>query len=296
MYHCIVNPAAGRGSGRRLIPVIKSFMKNHGKEIEIKETVNPMDAAKWAKEACAAGSRSIIGVGGDGTLQEIVTGMLDGHDKCDTPLGVISCGSGDDWRRSFGQEAGAEACLAAVLGGKTKVVDAIRANDMVCLNISNMGLDVRIVRNAQPLKKFFGKSSYVISAVISILKHKNVRLVVDIGDGKVIEGDFTLAAICNGQYYGGGMRITPPAKMDDGLITLCLVSAMSRLRVLTLFPVMLAEKHTKLKAIRYIECKQITLTPLSPQTLCIDGNLYECEGSLDFKILPEALRIFTGEY
>ena len=268
-------------------------MKSHGREIVIKETIDVMDAVKWAKEACAANSQGIIGVGGDGTLQEIVTGMLDGCDKCDTPLGVISCGSGDDWRRSFGQRVSVEACLAGVLEGKTRVVDAIRANGMACLNISNMGLDEKIVRNALPLKKIFGKSSYVISALISILRHKNIRLVVDIEDGKIIEGDFTLVAICNGQYYGGGMRITPPAQIDDGLITLCLVSAMSRLKVFTLFPVMLAEKHTKLNAIQYIECKQITLTPQDSQTLCIDGNLYEWDGPLDFKILPEAIRIFT---
>jgi len=293
VYHCIVNPAAGRGRGRELIPVIESFMKHHGKVIEIKETVNAMDAAKWAKAACEAGSQSIIGVGGDGTLQEIVTGMLDGRDKCDTPLGIVSCGSGDDWRRSFGQKADVEACLSAVLNGKIKTVDAIRANDMACLNISNIGLDAGIVRNAQPLKRIFGKSAYVVSAIISIFKHKNICLAIDTGDGKTIEGDFTLVAICNGQYYGGGMRITPPAKMDDGLITVCLVDAMSRLKALTLFPIMLAEKHTKLKAIRYIECKQITVAPQGPQTLCIDGNLYGCEGPLDFNILPKAIRIFT---
>ena len=233
MYHCIVNPAAGRSHGRELISVIETFMKDHGNEIEIKETTKVMDAARLAREACAAGSQGIIGIGGDGTIQEIVTGMLDGQDKCGTPLGIISCGSGNDLWRSFGllsgQKNSVHACLTAVQGGKTLAVDAIRTNDAACLNIANIGLDARIVDNAKRFKKVFGKNAYVVSALISIFSHKNTPLTVSIDDGKeYFEGKFTLVAVCNGQYYGGNMRIAPSAQMDDGKITFLVVSKSSK--------------------------------------------------------------------
>ena len=289
MYHCIVNPAAGRGNGQSLIPVIDAFMRDRGIDIDIKIPSHSSDAAKLAKEACTAGSQGIIGVGGDGTIQNIVTGMLDNKDRCDTPLGVISCGSGNDWIRSFGKKYSAIDCLNALLTGKIQAIDVIRVNNMVCINIANMGLDARIVRNAKPLKKVFGKSAYAISALISIFRHKNIPLTLHIDEKEKLEGKFTLAAACNGQYYGGGMRIAPSAVVNDGSITLCLVSAINTLKALILFPVMLLERHTHLKAVRYIECQKITLIPQGVQTLCLDGNLYECSGQLDFKILPKAI-------
>ena len=294
VYHCIVNPTAGRGKGRNFIPVIESFICSHNMSIEIRVTECGGDAAKWAEAACAAGSQGIIGVGGDGTMQEIVSGMLKGCDKCNTPLGVISCGSGNDWGRTVGRQpaAGVSDCLNAIASGKLRKIDAIRANDMACINIANIGLDARIVRNAQPFKKIFGKNSYVLSTVISIFQHKNIPVAVRIDGVERLKEKFTLAAICNGQYYGGGMRITPVAAMDDGRITMCLISAMSRLKVFMLFPLVLLERHMGLKDVNYIECKQVTIIPEGPQTLCLDGNLYECSGSLDFEILPGAIQIY----
>lgn len=291
MYHCIVNPTAGRAEGRKLIPLIKKALK----DVDIKVTEQTMDAARWAKEACAAGSRGIIGIGGDGTMQEIVTGMLNGRDKCDTPLGVISCGSGNDWRRSF-QKGDNKASLQAIFEGNTRAIDAIRIDtvqaSMACINIANIGLDARITRNAQPFKKFFGKNSYILSAIISTFRHKSTPITMYIEDEERVEEEFTFVAVCNGQYYGGGMRITPSAEMDDGRITLLLVKAMSGLQALTLFPVVLMGRHTGLRVVRYVECERVVFELEDEQTLCLDGNLYECGGRIEFKILPGAVNVF----
>ena len=269
-------------------------MESCGKELIIKETKKAMDAANFAKEGLQ--SQGIISVGGDGTLQEVVSGMLDGQDKCDTPLCAISCGSGNDWQRSLNSSQTLEARIQSIIAGKTRAIDAIRANNMglglASINIANIGLDVEIVKRAQPLKKIFGKNSYVVSALISIAKHKNHSLTVFIDDKEAINGDFTLVAICNGQYYGGNMRITPSAIIDDGKITLCLVKGLSRSKILMLFPLMLLEKHTKLKDIEYIECKKVTIISNNRQSLSLDGNIYEIDKPLNFEILPNAIQIF----
>ena len=291
MYHCIVNPVAGRGNGRKMLSAINTFMRDNGKEIGIKETRYPLDASQFAKEACANGSQGIIGIGGDGTIQEIVTGMLNNTDKCSVPLYMISCGSGNDWQRSFKQNNSIKSCLSSLIEDKTQTIDAIWVNGMACLNIANIGIDARIVRNAQRFKKFFGKNAYVISAIISILSHKNTSITVYIEDTQKMKGSFTLVAACNGQYYGGGMRIAPSAIIDDGQITLCLVNAMGRLKAFTLFPLVLFGKHTSLPAVRYIKCNKVTFVPEGSQTLCLDGNLYEFNDSLKFKILPGAIQI-----
>jgi YegS/Rv2252/BmrU family lipid kinase len=296
-----------------MMSAVESFMKARGIEVDIKITGDTgpsrnghggveasgslsRDAASFAKEACAAGSEGIIAVGGDGTLQEIATGMLDGCNRCETPLGLIPCGSGNDWKRSFKNGPGdsIETCLQAMLDGHTKEIDAIRVNGMACLNIANIGLDAMIVRNARPFKQIFGEKSYVISAVISILRHKNIAVKVHIDGAEYPDGSFTLAAACNGQYYGGGMRISPSAVMDDGFITLCLVKPRGKLKTLALFPVMLLERHTGLRAISYIKCKSVALVPENDVMLCLDGNLYDWAGELRFELLPGAVRVFGG--
>ena len=292
MYHCIVNPAAGRGKGQHMISAIASFMAAHGAEIDIKMTHDSLDGTLFAKEACTSNSEGIIAVGGDGTLQEIVTGMLDGRDQCKTPLALIPCGSGDDWRRSFNIGFGCDKMLEAVLLNKPQKIDAIRVNKMTCINIGNIGLDAKIVKNAQPFKRLFGNKSYVVSALISIMRHKNTPITIHIDDEDPIEDDFTLVAVCNGQYYGGGMRINPLAVIDDGRITLCLVSALSKLKTLALFPLMLMERHTGFKAIKYIECKKVKLIPKGEKIFCLDGNLYESAEPLEFEILPKAVKVF----
>jgi len=282
VYYCIVNPVAGRGKGRRLISVIESFFASHGKAVEISEEFVAEKALK---------SQGIICVGGDGTLQEVVSGMLTDQDKCEIPLCVIPCGSGNDWQRSMNVNKTPEACLQALIDGKSRAIDAIRANKSTNINIANLGLDVEIVKHAQPLKKLFGTKSYTIAAIISIMRHKNKPLTLYIDGEQYASGNFTLVAICNGQYYGGGMRIAPSAVIDDGKITLCIISALSRLQCLTLFPLVLLERHTQLKAIKYIDCQKVTIIPKNQQSLSLDGNIYEPEDILNFEILPSAIQI-----
>ena len=296
MYHCIVNPDAGRRSGKEWAYTVKSFMNEHGKDVAIKEAQSAAEASQWVHQACLADSEGIIAVGGDGTVQAIVTGMLQNVKKCETPLGIISCGSGNDLVRSFGYwPKNEKGFLPQIIKGKQRTIDAIRVNDKACLNIANIGLDVRIVRNSLKYKQFLGKRAYLASAFVSIALHENIHLriqIYDEGRESEIEGPFTLAAICNGQYYGGGMRITPPAQIDDGHITLCLVSALSRAKVLVLFPAMLLERHTNLKAVRFIQCQRCIITPQEGETLCIDGNLIECAAPLEFELLPGAIKVF----
>lgn len=287
MYHCIVNPAAGRGGAERNVPAVEALMHEMGADVAVNITDNRHGAFSFAAAAREAASEGIIVIGGDGTLQEAVSGLLSEHDKCDIPVGLIACGSGNDWQRTMGVKN----CLDAVKHKKIRSIDAIKVNRQACINISNIGLDAIIVRNANPLKKIFGTKSYIISAVVSIFRHQNIRLKFKI-DGKEHDGRFTLVAVCNGQYYGGGMRMTPSAEPDDGQITLCLVSEMSRLRALTLFPLVLLEKHTNIKEIRYINCENVIIKTDGSQTLCIDGNLYEVSEDINYKILPGALKIF----
>lgn len=263
-----------------------------------------MDARVLARKSCAGGSEGIIGIGGDGTLQEIVTGMLEangGDGIIGTPLGIMPCGSGNDFALTLGygknrkknDREAVETFFGHILRQRTWVVDLIRADGMACLNIANLGLDARIVKNAAGLKKTYGGNAYLAAAYKSIVQHKNVPMKIDI-NGETLEGAYTLIAICNGQYYGGGMRIAPHARVDDGRITVCLVDAMSRPKAMAIFPSVLIEQHVRFKELRFIECTRLSLHLTDTEFLCVDGNLYDRTGTLTFEIMPGALKLFMS--
>jgi len=290
-----------------------------------------MDAYTKAKAACQTGSRGIIGFGGDGTIQEIVAGMADAFpgNIC-VPLGIFPGGSGNDFVMTLAggkknalarykkknESASIKDFYTAISTNRTVPVDLIKANNMAYLNIGNLGLDARVVRNAIAYKQRFGRYAYVAAVYKSIAKHTNMPLTIEI-DGKAHDGLYTLVAVCNGQYYGGGLHITPQARLDDGKITICLVKALSRPKTMTIFPYLMIGRHHRLKAVSFHKCEEVKIT-LKNGTECIslDGNLHEVKGcntgftkeekrflsphdlpgadkgELHFKVMPKAINIF----
>jgi len=300
---------------------------------EVLVTESAMDAYTKAKAVCQAGSDGIIGIGGDGTIQEIVAGMADASEgPIVVPLGIFPGGSGNDFVMTLAggkaaalarykkknEEASVKDFYSAITEKRTMPVDLIKANGMAYLNIGNLGLDARVVRNAIAYKQRFGRYAYVAAVYKSIARHTNMPLTIEI-DGVEREGKYTLVAVCNGQYYGGGLHITPGARLDDGKITICLVEAMSRPKTMVIFPSLMMKRHHRLKAVSFHECEEVRIT-LNGGVECIslDGNLHEVignteskgfseeekrflsphnlpgaeKGELHFKIMPKAINIF----
>jgi YegS/Rv2252/BmrU family lipid kinase len=279
-----------------MLPKLTALFEKHTMPHTVHTTAAPMDAYRMAAAACP--SDGIIGIGGDGTMQEIAAGMATSAQR--PPLGIMPCGSGNDFiftlngKGKINPDALLDGFFAGVRQNKTRAVDLIKVGDTACLNIANMGIDAQIVQNAIAYKKRFGQHAYLAATYKTIAKYKNIPLTVQV-NGQAFEGLFTLLAACNGQYYGGGMRIAPGAVVDDGKITLCLADGMSRPRIMIMFPSLLAQWHTRLKEVRFIECERFTLHWQGEQTLCLDGNLYPFTSPLTFEIMPKALELFVGD-
>jgi len=308
MFHIIVNPIAGRGlSLTKHLPELATMFEKYNLEYTSHVTEKPRHAYDIAKELCQAPQAGIIGIGGDGTIQEIVAGMVDAFPPCTklpVPLGIFPGGSGNDFAMAI--EGGKKAMRKKSKKGtlvegfvnrihkrSLRTVDLISANEEAYLVAGNMGIDARIVHDAIELKPKFGGQAYLVAAYKSIMNHRNILMTLKI-DGEVISKEFTLVAICNNSSYGGGLQIAPPAKFDDGKITLCMVNGMSRLKLGVLFPSLLLKKHVHLKDISFVDCKEVEITlPPGVETLCLDGNLSPKEGTLHFKILPQVLDVFA---
>ena len=333
MYHIIVNPIAGKGRTLNKLPLLSRLFDAHKLKHEVQITESVMDAYEKARAICTGQSDGIIGIGGDGTIQEIVAGMADAFDgEIPIPLGIFPGGSGNDFVMTLAggkaqalaryiqknEDASAEDFFTAITTNRTACVDLIKANGMAFLNIGNVGLDARVVRNAIALKQRYGRYAYLAAVYKSIARHTNMPLTVEI-DGQVRTGEYTLVAACNGQYYGGGLHICPAARLDDGKITLCLVEAMSRPKTMVIFPSLVMGQHQRLKAISFLQCEEVRITlNAGTESLSLDGNLHEIighggsgfppeekrflapsklpgadKGEMHFKIMPKAINIFV---
>jgi diacylglycerol kinase family enzyme len=309
VYQIIVNPIAGRGRTPERLALLTHEFDALGLPYEVYHTKCVMDGHNKAKEICETlpNCTGIIGLGGDGTLQEIADGMWAAFNgKIPIPLGIFPAGSGNDFVMSlYGAKtaalarykkhqipAAARAFARSIAAHRTRTVDLITANNAAFMNIGNLGLDAHIVQNALALKERFGRYAYLAAVYKSIAGHKNIPLSIQV-NGEKIDDTFTLVAICNGQYYGGGLHISPTASITDGKITLCLVRGMTRPKTMLIFPSLMIEQHTRLKAVSFMECTELTITA-QRETLCLDGNLYPQtqETTFHFKVQPRVLDVF----
>jgi len=321
MYQVIVNPIAGRGRTPERLKLLAGAFDALEIPYEVYTTQSVMDGYSRARKICEAAPDcpGIIGLGGDGTLQEIADGMFAAFNgskpqtqKIPVPLGVFPAGSGNDFVMSLlGNKPNAlkrykknripeaaRAFASSIKEKRLRTVDLITANGAAYMNIGNLGLDARIVSNALALKGRWGRYAYVAAVYKSIARHSNVPLTIEV-NGEVIDDTFTLVAICNGRYYGGGLHISPMAAIDDAKITLCLVRGMSRPKTMLIFPSLMIEKHTRLKAVSFMECTELKVTlgkhALACETLCLDGNLYPQNPgqTFHFKVHPRVIDVFV---
>ena len=296
MFAIIVNPNAGRGAATKHAQSLETGLLSENVEFTTVFTTGVMDGYYKTLEFCKNGNiQGIIGVGGDGTMQEITAALFDyfPKQKIPFPLCIYPAGSGNDFVLSLRPKKTNNNFIKKLLNREVKTVDIITAQKTAFLNIGNMGLDAWIVKNAMEYKDRFGSKAYLAAVYKSILSYKPIRLRIETAD-KTVEGPFTLVAVSNGQYYGGGLQISPMAKTDDGKITLCVVSEMSKLWTMLIFPTLMMKKHAHLKAVEFLECTEVRITPLDEGgVLCLDGNLYPASTELEFKIHESVLDVIV---
>jgi len=284
----IINPAAGKGKSLELIPFIEEYFRGKAEEFTIRVTEYPGHATELAKEYSSIEKCRIYSVGGDGTVNEIVNGIA----GTESVLGVIPTGSGNDFIRSYQEKFDIKKMIVSTINGEEKSIDLARVNDKYFINISSIGFDANVGFNVAKFKKVpgvTGSMAYLISIIYTIFKKKICNIKIDI-DGKKMELTLLLAAVANGRYYGGGILPTPNARIDDGLFDICLVSDMSRIQILSLFPKYMKGLHAELKQVSFFKGKKIEIVSKDELCLNIDGEILSAR-TVNFEILEDAIKV-----
>ena len=288
----IVNPAAGTARERAPLDEVQRRLRVLGHRVEVRETAAHGDAGVLAREAVAVGADVVVAAGGDGTLNEVVNGvaaMDDGLARC--AIGLLPLGTGNDFARSLGLEDPAVA-VAALANGCVRSVDLVALGDRLFLNASAGGLTAETSANVtSDLKQAVGRLAYLIGGARAFLEYQPVSVRAET-DGRVIEADLQLFAVCNGAYIGGGYQLAPDARPDDGVMEVCLVRASSALDFLALLPRLSSGDHLDDEDVVYFRTRELTLTFQRSIRINTDGELLEAS-RCHYAIRPGAVRMIA---
>ncbi len=223
----IANPHAGRRGGDELARLLVA-LDMHGIVPQVVMTRSAGDATRIARTAVTAGTRYVIAVGGDGTVHEVLNGLIDPgtgeHHGDDPVLGVVSSGSGCDLVRTFGLDRGPEVLARHLAGEATHRIDVgrirLRAEDgtesvRLFLNVAEVGFGGAVAASARRLPARLGPRRYTLGIVAAWGGFRRIPMVLT-HDGGMIEDRLCNVVVANGQFFGGGLKVAPRSLPDDG--------------------------------------------------------------------------------
>lgn len=284
----VVNPVAGKGKAMKFVDTIRIEAAVLTDDYEIVFTEYPGHATEIVKEHVGKEQCRVYSVGGDGTVNEVVNGLIGSN----STLAVIPAGSGNDFLKSIYEDDAYESIVSRTIRGIEKPIDVVKVNDRYCANVSSMGLDAESAYMANKIKHIPlipGGLSYILGLVVTLIKCKNYQMKITM-DSEVIEGKMLVAVVANGKYYGNGIMPAPRADITDGILDVCLVRKKGRLEILELFPRYKKGKHEGLRGITFHRCKHVHIISTDSVPINLDGEVTRISEAT-FDILPGALQI-----
>lgn len=254
----IVNPYSGNRRGTKYAKTIEKVFIDLKKEYDIIEDNVFIEYTEYNGHATEIvldyeikfkkQDMVVYVVGGDGTLSEVATAI---NGKDNISMVVVPKGTGNDFARAVNSYRSIRKIIKMSILNKPEKVDTILVNKKIATNMINTGLDAAIAANLDKFRKIpliSGNLKYKLAIAYTVFLPKIYNLKIRIDD-KVIKGKFTLIAIGNNKYCGGGVNMVPDAKIDDGLLDICIVKNVNLLEKMMYLPKIMKGKHTNLKVV-----------------------------------------------
>jgi diacylglycerol kinase (ATP) len=294
----IANPRAGRGRVGQEMPELERQLIARRLPYRILETDGPGQATRLAREALEAGTRFLVAVGGDGTVHEVVNGMIEDDRPVneDAVLGVVAAGSGCDFVRTFGLPGDTARAAGHLAGDRLYRIDVARVEFAVeggtsvryVPNIAECGLGGAVVRRAERLPRWLGRTRYFWGFWLSLGSYRPSELTVRV-DRKEFTGRANNVVVANGQFYGGGMRISPRSYPGDGLLDVQ-ISTGPKSEAFTLLPKIYRGEHVPHPHIKELRGRTIQVVGERPLPVEGDGEVLGTTPAT-FTVLPEIIAL-----
>lgn len=297
MHHLfLINPTAGpRDRSQEVAQAAQALCGQLGESCQVRFSEYSGHLTEMAREAGQSGIETrVYACGGDGTLNEVVTGAM-GYEN----LSVTSfpCGSGNDFIKQFSAPE-AFFQMENFARAEAQTVDVIRVNDRYALNICSVGFDARIGTSIDAYRRhplLSGPRAYHASVAVNLVKGVSKPLRVETREGLVVDGRMTLVCVCNGSWYGGSYHPMPGADIQDGLLDVLIVKHVSRLTVARVISAYQKGKFADYPhLITHCQTQALKLVMPQEEPVNLDGELLTCR-DVEIELLPGALKFFAPQ-
>ncbi len=292
----ILNPYAGRWKAQAAIPEIERVCHEIGLDYELAVTEGPQHAIELAREAALARFSPIVAAGGDGSISEVVNGLMQAAgDEVAGPFGVIPLGSADDLADMLGLEKEIKAACRLIQTGYTRTIDVGCVNGRFFDNNSAIGLEPMVTITQAAMKRVKGTPRYILAALKTILNHKDWHARLTWDDGE-FDGPVALVSVGNTRRTGGAFFMTPRAEPDDGFLDFVFTGELGRLQLLRLLPTTFDGSHVEHPDVAQARTTGLTIECDPPTPIQADGELFELAATrIEYAILPARLQVIVPE-
>lgn len=297
----VVNPVAGMGRAQRLLPRLGAWLAQHRPDARLVETHEPGHAQRLAAAAAADGHDRVLAVGGDGTVQEVLNGLMaaGGASGARPQLGIVQGGSGNDLARSLGLPGDPIVALRLALGDAVQPLDVGRAVGHGSMrhfaSAGGVGFDAQVAFTmvGRPRRWQRGAAGYLLATLNELRRFHNrslaIRLETDAG-ARQVEGRFLFVCFANGAFYGGGMQIAPDARTADGWLDVCLVGDISRIGALRELPGIYRGAHVNHPLVEIVRVRRVEVEGEAGTLVHLDGEPFGTL-PLEVELIPAAVSV-----
>jgi diacylglycerol kinase (ATP) len=298
----IVNPESNRGRTSDRWARVEAQARQLFGELDVSYTQRPGDAERIAREAVQAGARRLVVAGGDGTASEVAAGLLGAGLAERASLALLPLGTASDFARALGLPRDPARALARIAHGGARKIDAGRLRCMGgdgresvrhFVNVVSAGFGGRVDRRVheRPTRLGVGGAAFLLATLRALVDWRDIECRVELDGALLHDGPLVLVAAANGGVFGGGMRIAPHARIDDGRLDVVLIRSMWKPRLLASLPLVYFGAHLGHPAVLY---RQGSLLRIEVGTgeieLDIDGEAFAAR-RLEIEILPGAIHV-----
>ncbi len=273
-YYITVNPHGGTKKGPRILEQVMPVFESANADVTILETEYAGHARDLARDMDMTGYDGFCCIGGDGTMHEVINGVMTRKDGQKIPIGLITGGTGNSFMHDLDCLDPVNAAKRIVTG-RRRPIDIFRcdADGIIYygFNIVGWGIPTDANNLAEKLR-WLGPQRYNVASILEVIRHRKRFARIEI-DGNTIGADFGFVMGCNTIHTGKGMQMAPLARLDDGLIDLIIARKVGRVKLLRLFPKVFSGKHIGDPAVDYRQVSEFSIKPEDRNTLNIDGEM-----------------------
>lgn len=306
----VVNPRSGGGSTERMFGAIRATLERALGEVAVEMTSRPGHGIELARRGALAGHPLVIAIGGDGTIHEVVNGLMTARDETGVAaqLGIVGQGTGGDFRKTLGLEHRLDRYVEAIASGRQRLVDVGRftgggRSDHYFVNILSAGMGGlvdRYVANAPRL--FGGRGAYFAASLKALVNARlgHLRVTVTSGSNGSEQTEEHLLrsfmiAVCNGRIFGGGMNVAPMASVDDGTFEIIALGPTSKLAFALTSSSIYSGKHLDQNGTIHLRGRKVRIELVNEDAK--DAYILDVDGEpmgtlpLEIEVVPKALSI-----